>query len=107
MTCMTNGGETLRKFILITSCVLFCWLLFVYVFGTPWPWKLVQAKQESTEYLQEKYHEEFEVKWPRFWIMDGTFHAEASPKAGPHIVFSVGTEQGEEGIQDNYQRIHE
>ncbi|ATP41003.1 hypothetical protein CSE16_13590 [Solibacillus sp. R5-41] len=92
----------MRKFIgigLIFFIVSFVYMLF---YGTPWG--NVQAKREIVHYLENKYGEPFHVKQPRFWIMDGNFHAEASPAARPDLIFIVGTEQGEEGIQDSYLR---
>ncbi|MER1985130.1 MAG: hypothetical protein ABS948_04475 [Solibacillus sp.] len=87
-----------RKAIGIGLILMVGWLVFIYFFGTPFPWKLLQAKQDSIAYLEERYDEPFTVGMPRFWIMDGTFHAKASPKAIPNLVFSVGTEQGKDGI---------
>lgn len=72
---------------------------FVY-WGTPWG--IIKAKKESTIYLEATYGEEFHVKIPKFWIMDGTLHAEASPLARPELIFVVGTEQRQEGITDSY-----
>ncbi|MER2106888.1 MAG: hypothetical protein ABS949_08100 [Solibacillus sp.] len=87
----------------LLSCVL-AWLLFMQFFGTPWPWKLWTVKHELTIYLEEKYGEPFIVGIPQFALIGGDFHAEASPKARPELVFIVGKEQGEHGIQDSYLR---
>ena len=70
--------------------------MFWFQFGLPW--KFYEAHQESKAYLQDKYQEAFKVRMPRFWIMDGKYYAEASPVAKPDLMFSVGTDQLEEGI---------
>ncbi|MER2000709.1 MAG: hypothetical protein ABS882_13125 [Lysinibacillus sp.] len=92
----------MKKYLVIPLSLLTFALISLFFFGSPWPWKVLEAKHESTAYLEAKYNEQFDVKMPRFWIMDGNFHAEASPVEQPEIIFSVGTEQGEDGIQDNY-----
>lgn len=90
----------MRKFIGIGIFFLLVSSLFIQFYGTPWG--IIQAKKDSVHYLESKYGEAFHVKRPKVWIMDRTFHAEASPVARPELIFIVGTEQGEEGIQDNY-----
>ncbi|MEK4426134.1 hypothetical protein [Solibacillus sp. FSL K6-1523] len=90
----------MRKFIGIGLIFLIVSFVFIIFYGTPWG--NIQAKREFTSFLENKYDEPFHLKTPLFWIMDGNFHAEASPVARPDLIFIVGTEQGEEGIQDNY-----
>lgn len=91
------------KLIGIGLIALLVWGAVAFFIGTPWPWKLWTAKQESAAYLEAKYGEPFTVGMPSFWIMDGNYHAQASPKSHPLLIFYVGTEQGAEGIQDNYE----
>lgn len=58
-------------------------------------------------YLEQKYGEPFTVSLPLFWIMDGTFHADAAPVTNPEIIFVVGTEQVTNEMSDNYEMIRQ
>jgi hypothetical protein len=89
--------KNLKVFLLLVGAAF---VLFAFTFGMPW--SVYRAHNESKTYLEQTYGEAFNVGIPRFWIMDGNYHAEASPTARPDLNFSVGTEQGTDGITDNY-----
>lgn len=95
-----NRGGSMQNWKVLGLFIIAISVLFMIVYGTPWA--VVKAQRESNLFLEERYGESFKVGLPRFWIMDGNYHAEAYPVARPDVKFSVGTEQGEEGIQDNY-----